>query len=328
MSESQEQQKEPVAPKKPKRSERREEAPTAAVEPAKAAEAAPIEIKIASGEAAASEPAQAPARPRSLPRYSAQAAAVLAALGIGWAAGHATTATSRSVANPAHEAIMAIDWAGLASGLQKAQGDTMRMAADVQALKGTLAGLKETAERSKQEAAGRFGQLAERLDRIHKADQEIAAKLAAMTERLEKADREANARLASAAERLDLIERSTSAQAAAAPKALLQSALQPPAAPPVPAAEAGLRTGSIPDQKAEDGKSEQPKAEAKAMPIEGWVLREVYDGVALIEGRNKRLIEIAPGQSLSGIGRVESIERRGRSWVVVTTRGVITSQPW
>ena len=78
----------------------------------------------------------------------------------------------------------------------------------------------------------------------------------------------------------------------------------------------------------EQPKTEQPKSEAKVTPIEGWVLREVYDGVALIEGRNKRLLEIAPGQSLAGVGRVESIERRGRSWVVVTTRGIITSQPW
>jgi hypothetical protein len=321
MSESQEQQKETVAPKKGKRSERREEALLVAG-PAKPADAAPVEIKIAPDDVAASGPAQAPSRPRSF-AYLAQAAVVLVALGIGWAGGHATAAMRGPAGNHAHESLMAIDWTGLASGLQKAQGDTMRMAADLQAMKGALAGLNEAAGRSRQDAAGRFGQLAERLDRIQMAGQEVAAKLAGVTERLETSEREANARLASAAERLDLIERSTSAQAAAAPKALLQSALQPPAAPPVPAAEAGLRTGSIPDQKAEDGKSEQPKAEAKAMPIEGWVLREVYDGVALIEGRNRRLVEVGPGEQVPGVGRVEAIERRGKRWVVVTAKGLI-----
>jgi hypothetical protein len=326
MSESQEQQKEPVAPKKAKKGDRREADAAAAVEPAKAAEVAPIEIKIASDEVAAS----APARQRALPYYSALAAALLVALGIGWAAGHATTAISRPAANPAHGAIMAIDWAGLASDLQKGQRDTMRMAADVQALKGALVELKESAGRSKQEIAGRFGQLADRLDRIQNVDQEIAAKLAGMTERFDKAERESGARLASLVERFEKTERPANAQAAPAPKALLQAALQPPAstAPPAPPVDPDLRTGSIPDQNVEGGKSEPPKTDAKAMPIEGWVLREVYDGVALIEGRNKRLLEIAPGQSLSGIGRVESIERRGRSWVVITTRGVITSQPW
>ena len=33
--------------------------------------------------------------------------------------------------------------------------------------------------------------------------------------------------------------------------------------------------------------------------------------------------EIAPGQYLPGVGEVRSIERRGRSWVVVTSRGII-----
>ena len=112
-----------------------------------------------------------------------------------------------------------------------------------------------------------------------------------------------------------------------------------PAATVASAAEVPLRTGSIPEQKpvppSDVGRSEQAKTEAKAEAkpepkpaIEGWVLREVYDGVALIEGRNKRLLEVAPGQSLTGIGRVEAIEKRGRSWVVVTNRGIITSQPW
>ena len=64
------------------------------------------------------------------------------------------------------------------------------------------------------------------------------------------------------------------------------------------------------------------------MPIEGWVLREVYDGIALIEGRNQRLYEVEPGQSLPGIGKVETIEKRGRSWVVITSKGIITSQAW
>jgi uncharacterized membrane-anchored protein YhcB (DUF1043 family) len=327
-----EQQKESAAPEKAEKSERPEEAPVVASEPAKAVEAAPAAIEIPAIEIAAIESAAAsepvPAAPaRRWPSYLARAATVLAALGIGWAAGHAATTMRAPAADPAHQALMAIDWAGFAAGLQTVRSDSTRMAADLQALKGSLTGLKETADRAKQEAAGRFGQVAERLERIHKTDQEVAAKLAGLAERLEKAERDSHARLAAAVERLEKSERALAAQAA---KPAVQAALQPPApaAPPVPAADAPLRTGSIPDQAlAEGGKSEQPKAD-KAAPIEGWVLREVYDGVALIEGRNRRLLEIAPGQSLAGVGRVESIERRGRSWVVVTTRGVITSQPW
>jgi hypothetical protein len=60
-------------------------------------------------------------------------------------------------------------------------------------------------------------------------------------------------------------------------------------------------------------------------PVDGWILREVYDGAALVEGRNRRLYEVAPGGVVPGVGRVESIERRGRAWVVLTDKGFIGS---
>jgi hypothetical protein len=49
----------------------------------------------------------------------------------------------------------------------------------------------------------------------------------------------------------------------------------------------------------------------------------VYGGGAVVEARNGRLHEVVPGRNLPGAGRVEAIERRGRIWVVVTTKGVI-----
>lgn len=62
---------------------------------------------------------------------------------------------------------------------------------------------------------------------------------------------------------------------------------------------------------------------AKAPPvIRSWVVRDVYDGLALVEGAEGAM-EVAPGEMLPGAGRVRSIERRGRGWIVVTSRGVI-----
>jgi hypothetical protein len=289
-----------------------------APKPDTAASAAPVEIKVAPEPRAAI--AEAPARRRSLSPYAAKAAALAGAVAIGWAAGHATSATRRAP-DPAEKALLAVDWKGVASGLQKSQADAVRMAADVQALKGTLAGLKDAVDRAKQEAAGRFAQVTERLDRTQKIEQEVATRVSALAERAD-----SGPRLAQIVERLDRME-----------KQAVAGHVKPAAV--ASAAEAPLRTGSIPEQKpvppSDVGRSEQAKAEARAEAkpepkpaIEGWVLREVYDGVALIEGRNKRLLEVAPGQSLSGIGRVEAIEKRGRSWVVVTNRGIITSQPW
>jgi hypothetical protein len=63
--------------------------------------------------------------------------------------------------------------------------------------------------------------------------------------------------------------------------------------------------------------------QAKAEPVDGWVLREVYNGSALVESRNRRLYEVMPGGVIPGVGRVESIERRGARWVVLTDKGFI-----
>jgi hypothetical protein len=63
----------------------------------------------------------------------------------------------------------------------------------------------------------------------------------------------------------------------------------------------------------------------KPQGLAGYVLREVYNGTALIEGRNGYL-EVYPGSFVPGAGRVQQITRRAGQWVVVTSNGVIGSQ--
>ena len=53
-------------------------------------------------------------------------------------------------------------------------------------------------------------------------------------------------------------------------------------------------------------------------------MRNVYLGTALIEGR-AGTIEVAPGDTIQGLGRVRSIHYQDGRWIVVTSRGVITS---
>lgn len=67
----------------------------------------------------------------------------------------------------------------------------------------------------------------------------------------------------------------------------------------------------------------RPDPVVRPAVVQGWLLRDVYGGVALVEGRFGGLREIAPGEVVPGAGEVRSIERRGRNWVVVTSRGVI-----
>ncbi|WP_244936140.1 hypothetical protein [Methylobacterium currus] len=169
------------------------------------------------------------------------------------------------------------------------------------------------------------GQIAERLERLQRQDGDLAGKVASLAERLttlaerqDHADREQSARLAALVDKLDKRQGATPVAAAPlAPAPAPVAAAAPVAAPKHVAAEPAL-TGSLPDK---------PPA-AKPGTIEGWVLRDVYDGMAMIENRNRRLVEVGPGDTLPGAGRVEAIERRGRTWVVVTSKGVITPQAW
>jgi hypothetical protein len=59
--------------------------------------------------------------------------------------------------------------------------------------------------------------------------------------------------------------------------------------------------------------------------VEAWVLRNVRDGSALVEGR-PGLIEVMPGDSLPDGGRIETIKQEGGRWVVVTTSGLIIAR--
>jgi hypothetical protein len=69
-----------------------------------------------------------------------------------------------------------------------------------------------------------------------------------------------------------------------------------------------------------------PKAEVGRLPtVEGWRLRDVANGGALIEGRGG-LYEVYAGDPIPGIGRVDAIRRQDGRWVVVTSKGLIVAR--
>src|SRR5215468_9904011 len=61
---------------------------------------------------------------------------------------------------------------------------------------------------------------------------------------------------------------------------------------------------------------------AKPAAVEGWVVRDVYRGTALIEGR-MGAIEVDQGDVVPGLGRVDAIRKQDGRWVVVTPKGLI-----
>jgi hypothetical protein len=59
--------------------------------------------------------------------------------------------------------------------------------------------------------------------------------------------------------------------------------------------------------------------------VPGWAVRDVYRGVAMLQSRLGGMVEVEPGDVLPGLGRIEAIRRQDGRWVVVTSKGTITS---
>jgi hypothetical protein len=121
-------------------------------------------------------------------------------------------------------------------------------------------------------------------------------KLAERLDRTEKAQAEPVGKLAKIQESIDRLEQRQ--QHAAAPVA-------------APAPEV---TGSV-----------AAKEEARPQVVEGWRLRDFYDGRAVVEGRNGMLFRVVPGSNVPGLGKVETIKRENGKVVVVTASGIIAA---
>ncbi len=59
--------------------------------------------------------------------------------------------------------------------------------------------------------------------------------------------------------------------------------------------------------------------------VDGWSLRRVYGGVALVDSRFGE-VEVMAGDTVRGLGRIHEIKRQDGRWVVVTERGLIVSR--
>src|SRR5918993_1291235 len=221
---------------------------------------------------------------------AAQALMALALIGAGWGASYVGTLGNR-------ETILRIE-----AETARSQAILTRLNGDLEALKGALASFRDVEQTASVTKESDQAKLSEKVERLAIAVQDPGKKLSALEGKLDRMESQIMANLASLA-----------AKAAA------------PAPAPVPAA------APAPDAAASPAATEAPAREAapaaksaRNEPLDGWVLREVYDGAALIEG-NRRLYEVMPGGVIPGVGRVEAIERRGRSWVVLTDKGTISA---
>ena len=139
-------------------------------------------------------------------------------------------------------------------------------------------------------------------------------------DKLEKAQAEPNAKLAKLSEAVDKLRVQPTA---AAP---VVAAATPAAPVPVAAAPAAPKevTGSIAPPAA--APTAAPKVEVGRLPtIDGWVLRDVGYGGALIESR-RGTYEVYAGDMIPGLGRIDAVRRQDGHWVVVTSKGLIVAR--
>jgi hypothetical protein len=147
------------------------------------------------------------------------------------------------------------------------------------------------------------------------AIKQLSSDVASLKASIESNTKTANAQMAKIAERVDRTEK---AQAEPAQRVAKLSELverldkRTAAAAQAPAPDV---TGSI-----------APKQDDRPSVVNGWVLREVFRGGAMVENDRMGLFEVVPGANLPGLGRVETIRRQDGRWVVVTPKGFIVSQ--
>ena len=205
------------------------------------------------------------------------AAAVLCAIGLGWAGG----ALHAADPEPA-----------ISARTDELDARLSQMAEELRAIR-EMTGASIRAARA---PADELKPLSDRLGHITGA-----------LERVEKNDRDLSARMTQLGEKFDRFEK------AAWPLTT--------ASIPAPAKSADPHALPKPDPKLVAPATEVAK---EALPrVEGWSLRDMSNGVALLENRRGALIEVAPGDMLRELGRVKRFERRGPRWVVVTEKGAV-----
>jgi hypothetical protein len=134
---------------------------------------------------------------------------------------------------------------------------------------------------------------------------QLRSEIAALKASVDTTSRNTGAQYSKLVERFDRVERAQSAANkadAALPKETTGSVTPPGVAAALPPA-AAPSSGIVP----------------------GWAVRDVYRGVAMLRSRVGGMVEVEPGDVLPGLGRIEAIRRQDGHWVVITSKGMITS---
>jgi hypothetical protein len=112
---------------------------------------------------------------------------------------------------------------------------------------------------------------------------------------------------------------------------LARAAPQQAAPPPTrdtstaqPAAASPTTTGAVSRERARMSPRPVPVPETRPTTIEGWTVREVVGGTVVLDGPDG-VWRAARGETVPGVGRVDSIVRWGNRWIVATSKGLIST---
>jgi hypothetical protein len=172
-----------------------------------------------------------------------------------------------------------------------ARNDDRALEASVARIEADLLALTAGMERTSKLGLTQFNETSDRLDKVEKAQADPAAKIAKLSDTVEK---------------LRAMAVATSALGTTGPALPKET------------------TGSIAPM---NGTSiAPPKTELTRLPtVDGWVLRDVGHGGALIESR-RGVYEVYAGEAVPGLGRVDAVRRQDGRWVVVTTKGLVVAR--
>lgn len=170
----------------------------------------------------------------------------------------------------------------------------------------------------KENVADEVKALKDTVVQLRTATRTLSENLAALKTSVNISNTTQNAQIGKIAETLDRVEKGQAEQR----KTIAGAAT---AANPAQAAQAAHAAQDITGSIATKPATAEANGAVKNSILQGWVLRRVLDGAALIEGRDG-IIEVEPGDVAPGIGRIEAIKRQDGRWVVVTARGLVVGR--
>jgi hypothetical protein len=200
------------------------------------------------------------------------------------------------------------------------------LAASVARIDADVANLKASLDQTNQTSLVELNKTAERLDKVEKAQNDLTAKTTARSGEPKSGEL---AKLSEAVERLRAAQasaqgsgRETTGSVASQAQANTSQANSSQTKSSQSMASAASGAG-VPTANRTAADRSDDNGQLKV--LDGWVLRDVGRGGALIEGR-QGLFEVYAGDPVPGLGKVDAIRRQDGRWVVVTTKGLIVSR--